>query len=154
MDYDSIVTSAREKLAWSGDQSDSDAHGKLLDFIRKIKRTALDGLTDQVEQMRNTDKVYHAYRVSDDQDLKAQERGEPTKIIFPVTFAQLQTSLATLMSITDKNPFFELTSNHPQFVRNSKLMELYLDYQLEQARWTLIRYQWMKDMLKYGFSPL
>lgn len=153
-DFNSIVAFARDQLAWQNDPSGTDVHRKLLDFVRRIKRVASEGTSSLIEQMRTNDEIYKAFRLMDDQDAKAKERGEPMKIIFPISFAQIQTALAALMSITDKNPFFELTSRQPQGYRNSKLMELELDYQLEQAGWTLIRYQWFKDMLKYGFGCL
>lgn len=126
--YNESVERARSALRTGGDQSE-DAHERLLNFIRKLKRTATDAITDQVDLMRKADSIYHAFRQPDDQDKKAAERGEPVKIIYPVSYAQIQTTLAALMTIFDRKPFFPLDSRQPQFYRSSKLMELELDYQ-------------------------
>src|SRR3989304_6078780 len=86
----------------------------------------------------------------DEEDKKAAERGEPIKIIYPVTYAQIQTTLSALMSVYGRRPFFELEGRGPESYRASKLMELELQYQLDQIGSSLTWYLWFQDMLKYG----
>src|ERR1043165_5050974 len=130
--YNAIVDNARDVMNLEGGGDQNEMHQRLLDLLRRMKRSSLETKV-HIERMRKADELYQSFRLPDEQDKKAKERGEPEKIIFPISFAQSQTSLAALMAITDKNPFYELTSRNPQTYRNSKLMELELDYQLEQA---------------------
>lgn len=149
------VQQSRDRLGLgSGSGVGSDTHDRLLDFIRKIKRVATDAITDQVDLMRKADSIYHAFRRPDEQDEKSVERGEPVKIVYPVTYAQIQTTLTALMSIYDRKPFFPLESRQPQFYRNSKLMESELEYQCDQAGLRFQIYLFLQDMLKYGFAYL
>lgn len=113
-----------------------------------------EALEQDVERMKRADRMYHCFRVPDEDDQKASERGEPIKIVYPVTWAQIQTTLSVLMTIFSRTPFFELEGTQPQFHRSSKLMELELNYQMEMAGWKLQMYQWVQDCLKYGFGVL
>lgn len=152
VDYDNSSRSAQASLNIEG--SGTSTHDKLLALVRSLKQNSLNAMTDHVDKMEKADRVYHAYRPPDEQDKKAAERGEPLKIIYPVTYAQIQTTIAAMMAIMDRTPFFPLEARQSQWHRNSKLMELELDYQLEQAGFTLIRYQFIQDMLKYGFAVI
>ena len=147
------VKQSRERLGMeSGSGIGSHTHDRLLDFIRKIKRVATDAITDQVDMMRKADSIYHAYRRPDKQDEKAAERGEPVKIVYPVTYAQIQTTLTAAMAILDRTPFYQLDSRQPQFYRNSKIMESEIDYQADQAGLRFQDYLFLQDILKYGFA--
>lgn len=152
MNYRETVASARQSMSF--ETGGSDPHDRLLSLVRRLKKSASDAMADKIEDMKQADKIYHAFRVPDDEDKKAAERGEPIKIIYPVTYAQIQTMLAALATIFDKKPFYELDGRQPQSHKNAKVVELELDYQLEQASFTLMLYQWTQDMLKYGFGAI
>lgn len=135
-------------------QHEGGPHERLLGFLLSLRRSGEEALRDRLSQMEKADKMYRAYRLPDKDDIKAAKKGEPMKIIYPVTYAQIQTGIAQLMAIFVKSPFFELEPRGPKLYKNSKLMELELQYQLEQAGFVLKLYQWLLDMFRYGFGKL
>lgn len=149
--FEEQVNDVRQRFTTSKGQ-ESDFHDKLLNLVKRLKDDGKNAIAGRIQDMEHADEIYRAFRVPDEDDKKAEERGEPIKIIYPVTYAQIQASIATIMLATNKTPFFELEARGPHFTRNSKLMELELQYQLENCQWNLIHYQWLLDMFKYGFS--
>jgi hypothetical protein len=129
-------------------------HDKLLNLIKRLKNDGKDAIQNRLEDMQHADEIYRAYRVPDEDDKKAEERGEPIKIIYPVTYAQIQTTIAHMLSAVWKDPFYELEGRGPHFYRNSKLMELELQYQVSQGGLYIHLYQFLLDLLKYGFAKL
>ena len=80
-------------------------HETLLDMIRhRLKIDGTDALSNKISSMRKADKMYGLYRQLDTDDKKAVEKGEPVKIIVPVTYAQIQTAMAVVMAILNKSP--------------------------------------------------
>jgi hypothetical protein len=129
-------------------------HDELLNLVKQLKREGQASLEDRRMDMERADEIYRAFKIPDKEDKKAAERGEPMKIIYPVTYAQIQTAVSGLVGMLTKSPFFELEGRGPEFHRGSKLMEVEIQYQLDQVGWTLVMYQWFLDMLKYGFGKL
>jgi len=152
-DFDSVVDDARSRFAFS-EGNLPPQHQKLLGFLKRLRRAGEEAIKDRLADMEKADQMYQAYRPADEEDIKASERKEPIKIIYPITYAQCQTGVAQLLSIFVKNPFFELDSRGPRLYKNSKLMELELQYELEQDRYILKLYQAFLDTMRYGFAKL
>ena len=71
---------------------------KLQQEVLKKTRTYLKSSSEKMSQFydrwdRNDD-IYRGYRVLDRDDKDAASKKEPTKIIVPVTFAQVQTAIS------------------------------------------------------------
>ena len=154
MNSDEIAVNVREKLGVVGG-TPSAQHDDLFELVRRLKQEGQAAVQDRQAQMDQADKIYRAFVVADDADKKASERGEPLKIVFPVSYAQIQATLAAIISTFTKKPFFELEGRGNSIShRNSKLMEIELDYQLDQSVWLIYFHQWLLDMLRYGFGKL
>lgn len=153
MDFTEIIDNARNQLTIPHDRP-SAVHDSLLTLVRKLKTRGEETIKGRMTAMEQADRTYRAYRPADADDKKAVERGEPVKIIYPITFAQLQTSAASLVGIFSRNPYFPLEGRGPSYFNNAKLMELDLQYQLDEIGYYLYIQQWILDTLKYGFGKL
>ena len=144
----------RSTMAVEGGNPVTANHDKLLDMLKRLKKEGMDAVDSRKADMQKADKMYRLYRPPDEDDKKAKEKGQPIKIVYPVTFAQIQATLAILLSTFIKKPFFELEGRSPNFYRGSKLFELELQYELEQASFFMYFHQMLLDMLKYGFAKM
>jgi hypothetical protein len=151
--FESTVTDVRDRFSGRGSDMPPQ-HEKLLNLIKNLKDEGTKAISGRLADMDQADKTYRAYRVADEDDKKAAERGEPVKIIYPITYAQIQTAIASLMAVFNKVPMLELEGRGPDYHRSAKLMELELQYQFEMCGWFSTMYQWFLDMFKYGFSEL
>lgn len=129
-------------------------HEKLLSLCKRIKQEGQFAVSQREGEMQKADDVYRAFRVPDEDDQKAAERGEPIKIYYPVTYAQIQTAIAVEQAFFNRHPYIELAGRGPTYHRASKLMELVLQYQMDRMGWGLLDYQWKLNKYRYGFGKV
>lgn len=153
MNYSETVRNFQERFRTaSGD--DNVAHTKVLDLVKNLKTEGKGCLTGSEEAMERADEIYRSFRIPDEDDKKAEERKEPIRIVYPITYAQIQASLSSMTSILHRIPFFPLEGRGPDFVRPARLMEIELQYQLDQSMWLLYFNQWLLDMFRFGFGKI
>ena len=154
MDFNETVFGAKDALAIEPGGAIPSNHQRLVTLVRQLKTKGADSVANRRADFDSADTAYRSYRAPDDDDTEAKEKGEPIKIYYPITFAQTQTLVSTLLSILTREPFFELTGRQPNYVLPSKVMELDLQYQLDRNSWYMILQQSLLDMSKYGFAAL
>lgn len=155
LSFDDISKQSRETLGTRDISGNlNPVHGKLLSLVLELKRQGSTATKSRHASLKKADQIYRAYRQPDEDDKKAEAKGEPKKIYYPLTYAQIQTDVAGMMAYFDQEPFFKLDSRGPKFFNNSKLMELELQYQMERQIWNILFYQWLLNSRKYGFAKM
>jgi hypothetical protein len=97
--------------------------------------------------------IYRGWRLPDRKDANAVEKGEPPKIIIPISFAQIQTALSFIFStFTQRTKFYELEGRSPSDDIVASGLEIDLDWQMTYNRMLFKAYLWILDALKMGFG--
>ena len=97
------------------------------------------------------DSVYRGESQPDEADKKAVDRKEPTKMIVPLTYAQVQTFVAFAFSLFyQRDNFFELTGMGPEDTEPARLGERVLSRDLDYNIWDAKLYQFLLDMARFG----
>lgn len=148
MDQEAINRDLREK-----DANSSIMQKKILDKARALLKASSDHMSTYYNLWDSNDDIYRGYRVKDRNDQEAKEKGEPSKIIVPITFAQVQTAISFILSsFQQRARFFELRGMGPEDEHKCFALEADLDYQLNRNKSYLLFYNWMLDSFKCGFG--
>lgn len=152
--FEQVIVGARINLEAREDGSIPGEAQSLLDFIVQLKRRGCHAISERLPDMEKADEIYRAFRPADVDDKEAAKRKEPTKIIFPVTYSQIQTAIGLLQATFTNDPFLRVEGRTPNDIRPAKLMELELQYEFDRQDWSFTFYQWFLDMFKYGFAKV
>lgn len=135
------------------DSAASEFQRKVIEWVKPRLKAASDKMCDHHATWDQYDWIYRGYRVADRDDKEALAKGDPPKIIIPLTFAQVQTALGFVMSIyLQREHMFELRGMGPEDEAGKFALEEDLAYQLTRNQFPLKLYFWGLDTLKYGFG--
>ena len=100
------------------------------------------------------DRTYRGERYIDPQDKKAMARGEPAKVIVPMSYAQVQTFTSFCMSLfTSRDYIFEMTGAGVEDMRSAKLAQATLESNLEYNKFKgVLLPQWLTDIGRFGLG--
>lgn len=131
----------------------SQFQSKLLKYVLPLLKASSDEMCKYHESWESYDWIYRGYRVLDREDKEAAAKDEPTKLIVPLTFAQVQTAISFLVStFLQKKFFYELRGMGPEDDALVFALETDMGYQLMRQGWTLKLYYMLLDAFKYGFG--
>lgn len=142
------------------DLSENDSNGsefqkKVVDYCMACVKASADEMSKYYSNWDNNDFVYRGYRTLDRDDKESAAKGEPTKIIVPITYAQTQTALSFIFStFTQKKVLFELLATGPEDEAGKSAMETDLDYQMTNQKALFKLYCYLLDHFKYGFGVM
>ena len=117
------------------------------------------GLVDQSRQHMghyysiwdHNDEVYQGVKSADKSDGEARNRGEPEKMIVPLTYAQIQTYIAFCVSLyTQRQRVFELVGTGEEDHKAAKVGEALIDRDLTWNVFPVRLYQSQLDIARYG----
>ena len=141
----------------------SDFHTTILDRVKARLKLAKDAVQqrydawDQVdEQVRLYANLSRGAKRPDGTSLTDTveypfERG----IVVPVSYAVLTVRLSQLMSILmNRSPLWEIQGNGPEDIKPAKIMEMVLDYDMQQSAAFLSLFTQLQDAEKYGVGIL
>ena len=132
---------------------DSPFQRKVLDEVRGYLKVSSDHMSQYWETWENNDKVYRGFILPDKEDRTASTKNEPTKIIVPVTYAQIQTAVSFIFStFTQRDNIFEVTGFSPEDKMSALNIEHDLSYQTRKQQYLLKLYNWLLDAFKVGFG--
>lgn len=128
-------------------------HSSLLQELKTMLKTSSEKMSTYWPNWERADKSYRGYKVFDKEDEKSASKGEPHKILLPLTFAQLQTAASFIFStFTQKERLFELQGTGSEDVKYSEAMETDLAYQTNKDKLVSKLYAFVLDNLKYGIA--
>lgn len=128
-------------------------HSALLTELKGMLKASSAKMSTYWPLWEQADNTYRGYKVYDKEDEKSAAKGEPHKILLPLTFAQLQTAASFIFaSFTQKDRFFELQGTASEDVKYSEAMETDLAYQTNKDKLVSKIYAYVLDNLKYGIG--
>lgn len=130
----------------------AELRSRLMDLV-KMSRNSMKDYYDLWDQ---NDRVYRGERFLDEQDKKAQKRGEPAKVYVPLTHAQVQTfvSFATMV-LTQRDFVFELSGSGIEDEKAAKIGQAVLRRDLEHNKFEgVLLPQFLTDVARFGLGIL
>ena len=130
-------------------------HKKLLEHCVGLVTISRNAMSKHYDEWDDADLVYRGQRHKDEEDKKANKQGAPSKIVVPLTYAQVQTFIAFAMSLLQqRDHFFELEGTGEEDHRAAKLGEALLDQNLEFNVFTAILYQYLLDIGRFSIGVI
>jgi hypothetical protein len=128
-------------------------HAKMLEHCKSLLTLSRNRMQEHYPQWDRHDDVYNGIRKADDADRKAAERGEPVKMIVPLTKAQVQTAVSFSLALyLQKSNFFELYGTGTEDFKAAKIAEALLERDLRYNVHTQKIYQYLLDVFRFGIG--
>lgn len=128
--------------------------------LRELTRTCQDAMKSSREKMSERypawdaqHDIYNQQRVKDKEDRRQMDQGKPTKMLLPLTFAQIGTLQAFFkMLFTQNSRFYELQAVSAMDFPIRESAELLLQRDLDTSGWGLVLDQFLLDLCKFGLG--
>jgi len=128
-------------------------HKQMLAECKELVGVSRRKMTERYTDWDLADEVYRGEISPDSDDKEAQERGQPTKMIVPMTYSQVQTFVAFCFSLyTQRERVFELVGMSEKDHRPAKIGEALLARDLAYNNFELRLYQFLVDIARYGLG--
>lgn len=130
----------------------SEFHQSLLEYALRLVNKSRCDMAKYYDQWDLAEQVYRGERVLDNEDVKAEMRGKPVKMIVPNTFAQVQTFTSFLFLMFNQNTtFFELNpTGDEDALTKRRDCEQVLARDLRKNMWNTTLYQHLTHVGVYG----
>lgn len=110
----------------------SDAHKTLLNKLKNMVRQSRNEMSKHYPRWDRHDEVYKGIIQPDVEDLKAEAKKEPVKIVDPLTYSQVNTWVAlAYMLLTQREKIFELIPTGPEDTNPARILESLLELDLD-----------------------
>ena len=135
------------------ESKDSEFEKKILTLVNGYLRASSDVMSKYWTKWDKTQALYQGYVPVNNKDTDAKSSSEPSRIIIPMSFAQLQTAAAfTFAQFTQKDRFFELNYRGPNKSHLIEALETDLAFQTGKTKLPVKVVQQANDVLKFGFG--
>jgi len=126
----------------------------LRDYCKDLVKMSRDEMQKYYSTWDAADRVYRGQRAEDRQDKKAKSRGEPVKMIVPLTYQQVQTFVAFAYTVlTQRDYFYELSGSGTEDEQAAKLQQALLERDLEYNKFKTEKLtQILTDVARYGIG--
>lgn len=139
----------RKKL----EKKDSPEHAALLAHARGLIDTSRDEMAKNYSAWDRHDAVFRSKVRPDKEDRNAHAKGQPGKLIVPLTFSQIMTFVAhNIMTITQNKRFFELEPTGSEDNPLTEPLELILERDLRRNQWTTFLVQFFLDIGRFSLG--
>lgn len=132
----------------------SKQHDRIRDLVLDRADVGARVISRRVDSWRETDRLLTAYVQPTADDLEALEKdpNKPVTIVFPYTYAMLETLLTYMVEAFFSEPVFVYEGRSPEDVVGAKLLEMAIQYQLQRTKALLSLHTFFRDMLAYGIG--
>jgi hypothetical protein len=129
----------------------STLHQRVLTLIKDRKTASKNLVQKNFRDWDRAEDLYRAWRIEDTDDRESQAEHGVSKLVVPVSFAQVQTQLTFLLAtFTQRDPIFPVPPRNIEHARAAEASELVLDAQMDQAKIFVRLYLALRDALVLG----
>jgi hypothetical protein len=126
-------------------------HAALLKHVKGLVEMSRRKMSEFYADWDHNDTVYRGRTNPDKQDAQAKDRGEPTKMIIPLTYSQINTFVAFCVSLyTQRERLFELVGTGDEDDKAAKIGEALLARDLTVNCIESILNQFLLDVARFG----
>lgn len=125
---------------------------KLITHVMQLARESAATMSNRHPYWNEIDDTLNCYIRLDDSEKKSQANDDrkPVSIVFPHSYALLETTLSYLCSVFFKDPIFHYKGSDASSIIGAQLMELVIQQQIERSKVTLSLHTLFRDSLAYG----
>lgn len=139
----------KEKLK---DQT-SPEHAKLVKHVRELAELSRKEMSQKYETWDQHDATFRSKRKKDKEDEAAVSRGQPKKMVVPLTFSQCMTFVAyNTMTLTQNKRFYGLEPTGTEDNPLREPMELILERDLRRNSWQAFLVQFFLDIARFSLG--
>lgn len=130
--------------------------GELLTKCKQLVKSSRDKMSEYYPAWDFADDVYKGRRKPDAQDKKAAKRGEPQKMILPMTSSQVETFVAFFVRmVSQRQYFYELLPRSDEDVKPAQMGMAVLEHDLAHNMFKGVRLpEFGRHIAKYGLGVL
>lgn len=133
----------------------TDFHKQLLMHVKALVEMSARRMADNYDNWDSANQTYRGEHLLDKADKAAVSRNEPTKMVVPLTYAQVQTFVAFCMSLfTQRDRIFELVPKGEMYDKAAKAGEAILSRDLTQNVFEAKLYQFLLDIARFGLGVM
>lgn len=127
---------------------------ELLQRLRDLVKLSRSTMSEKYPVWDAADRVYRGERAADMQDKKALARGEPAKVIVPMSFSQIQTFTSFCTTLfTQRDYMFEMIGTGIEDMAGAKLAQATIQRDLEYNKMKgVLLPQWCTDIGRFGLG--
>ncbi len=136
-------------------EEQSEFHKRILGDCRSLLTLSRRKMKEYWTQWDANDDVYRGLRPRDNSDIAAGERGEPEKMVVPISYSQIQTFVAFIYSLyTQRERFYELTPFTKEDDHAARVGESLLARDLDHNQWEAKLQQFLLDIGRFGIGVM
>lgn len=137
------------------EEDHTDFHKQMLEDSKALVNISRRKMNTFYATWDKNDEVYRSIRAREKSDLAASERGEPEKMIVPISYAQIQTFVAFCFSLySQRDNFFELSGFTAEDEKPAKIGEALLQRDLSKNLFEAKLSQYLLDVARFGIGIL
>jgi len=131
-------------------------HDALVKLVLDRARASASVMSNRHESWREIDHVLTGYIPLDEAEkaVKTADKRRPVSIVFPYSYAILETVLSYLCAAFFQSPIFRYTGVGPEDVIGATLLEHVIDVHVNKTKVPLNLHTFFRDMLVHGFGAV
>jgi hypothetical protein len=132
----------------------SDLHDKIKTEVMKRAREASGPMSNRFDSWNKIDETLTSYIETDDdeEDIKDKDHRKPVSIIYPYSYAILETILGYLLAAFFQEPVFRYEGVSPEDTLGAIMLEKIIDIHCNRFKMILNLHTMFRDSLSYGFG--
>lgn len=131
----------------------SPEHKFLLKHVMKLVQTSRKEMARYYDQWDLNDAVFQSKRSPDKEDRTSEDRGQPKKIVLPLTFAQVMTFVAYNVTTVQQNSrFYKFEPTGKEDDVLTEPMELIIERDLRKNAWQAFLIQYFLDVGRFSIG--
>lgn len=132
---------------------DGDEHKALLEHVKSLVKISRDEMAQHFTRWDENDAIFRSKRKVDKEDRAADAKGQPKKLVVPLTFSQIMTFVAfNCMTLTQNKRFFQLEPTGTEDNPLREPMELILERDLRRNAWQAFLVQYFLDIGRFSLG--
>lgn len=134
----------------------SDLHEKILDKLMDRAYESADAMSVRFASWNTIDETLTTYIATDDaeEDVKEADHRKPVSIVYPYSYAVLETMLGYLLAAFFQDPIFRYEGVSSEDVLGAILLEKIIDVHSVRNKIILNLHTMFRDSLSYGFGAV
>lgn len=135
-----------------GMQNQPAALGSFMEKLKTLVQNSRSEMRKNYDQWDRNDQIYRGERQPDVQDHQSRRKGEPEKVVLPLTFSQIQTFVSFGYSVfNSRDYFFEMVASGAEDETPSKMASAVLEQNLDENTFRSVQLiQLLTDVARFG----
>lgn len=133
----------------------TDFHREMLSLCKNLIKRSRTDMGQFYSDWDARHETYRARKVPDKRDARQAQMKEPSKLVVPMSYAQIDTFIAfCLMMMTQRKYLFEFDATGQEDFKLIECSEMLLDRDMRNAKQNHLLYQFLLDVAKFSLGVI